>query len=291
MMRSTLLFVAAALLVGAADSARATDDAGPAKTGLIRVYVSDAKGAAVAADAATVTVELDYGGFKKSLETERKSWKASAEPAAEKKDDGKPKAPRSHGGQTVTKDGYVIEMVVEPLDEPPYGIGSWFEATAPFVAYQDGMKDAAPVEEPGKCKSCGMTLVAQDASFTGVVVVKFKDRSITAPGFAYPPADAPKTFDAATAELSSRLDEIDKLLAAGTLAEIRAPAAKFAATTRLLDRLAPAAARSKVVGYRRGLVMLWSGIDLLVDAGKADELKRLLGLVRAVLADLKKAAN
>jgi hypothetical protein len=291
MLRSTMLLVGAVLLFGGVRSAHAGKDDGPAKEGLVRIYVTDGGGVAVGGDQASVTVELDYGGFKKSLKTDAKA--SSKKPAAgvDKKDDGKAKTPEGHGGQAVTQDGYVIDMVVEPLDDPPHGASPWFESKAPFVAYQDSMKDTPPAEAPGRCKGCGMTLQVQPAAFNGVVVVKLKDRSVTASGFVFPPADAAKTLGAAAADISQHLDEMDKLVAAGTLEAIHAPADAIAANARLLDRLASDAARPRIAEIRRRLVALWDAIDAAIASGKADDVKKALAGFRTALADLKKQAN
>lgn len=281
MSRSTMSLFGLALLVGVACRVDAGKDDGPAKEGLVRVYVTDAKGAAVGGDGASVTVEVDYGGFKKSLMTEAKTAKKPAVPA--KKDDGAAKAPESHGGQSVTQDGYVVEMVVEPLDDSPYGASPWFESKAPFVAYQDSMKDAPPAEAAGKCKGCGMTMQVQAASFTGVVSVKLKDKTITASGFAYPPADAPKTLEAAANDIERRIDEIEKLVTAGTLADVRKSAEKIIATARLLDRVSPEWAREPVAKIRLRLLATEVGFA----AEKADDVTKAAFDCRLTCLDLK----
>ena len=300
MIRSTLLLLSGALLLAAAPRARA-EDAGPPKEGEVHVFVTGPKGEKIGGADATVTVYLDYGGFKKTLKMEAKAPPAPAAGAKkeedEKKKDEKEEGPETHGGQVVVSDGYAVEVAVDPIheekgakaeEEHGHGDDPWFEANAPLVAYQDSMKDAPPAEKAGKCAKCGMAMAVQPASFTAVVVVKLKDKSINAKGFQYPPADAPATLAAAADDIEKHLAEIDKLIAGSKLDDVHKVAEKVSTTAKLLEGLAPAAARDEVGKIGRKLVSLFETIDTAADAGKADDTKKALAEYRAALADLRK---
>ncbi len=300
-----LLLGAGVGLVGAHARAGEDEMKMPAQ-GEIRVFVSDAKGQPLAGDKASVTVYLDYGGFKKTLKAE-----AVAPKKEEAKEEGEEHGeahhgPETHGGQVVGSEGYTIELVVAVEDEEHEGEENegkevhegkeagghdidepYFEAKAPLVTYQDSMKDSPPAERPGKCAKCGMALAPQPASFTAVVVVKIGDKTINAKGFKYP-EDMPKTLAEAVKKIEAELAEIDGLVASKKLDDVHKAAERISKVAEHLGEIAPAADKGAATKLGKEIAHLFGAIDKAADAGKAEETKKVIAQYREKLAALKR---
>ena len=291
----------------AAGAARAGDDKKDAPAeGEVRVFVTDSKFVPVG-EGGSVTVYLDYGGFKKTLKTELvKPAAAKADPHAgmDKKQEEHKEA-ESHGGQSMEAEGYTVELAVQAPEAEKAGAKKdedkdadhekapdepYFKAMAQLVAYQDSMKDADPAEKPGKCAKCGMMLQANPAKFTAVVVVKIGTKTINAKGFVYP-EEGPKSLADAAAKIGALLDEIDGLVKAGKLDDVHKSAEKISKAAEHLDELSkalPAADHASATKLGTEIVGLFEEIDKTADAGKADETKKVIAQYRAKLEALKK---
>lgn len=253
------------------------DKTKPENEAEIRVVVLDAKGVPVGGDTAIVTINLDYGGFQKSLTAESVKAAAPAKVVA-----------GSHGGQTLTTDGYSIEVIVVPKKGPKAAApeGPYFKATAQIVAYQDSMKDAPPAEKPGKCANCGMSMAEHPATFTAVVALKVGDKTIEAKGFAYP-----ETLAAAATQIGGLLDQIDALIAGGKLSDVRSAADQVSRVAhRLDDDAAPLATADQTAAKKLGddVAALVDALGKASDANKPEDAKKAAAQIRTKLDALKK---
>lgn len=294
-----LLLGAGVALVGA--QARAGDDDKMPAQGEIRVFVSDPEGEPLGGDKASVTVYLDYGGFRKTLKTEAVAPKKEThEEEGEEKGEAH-HGPETHGGHVVSSEGHSIELVVAVEAEEHEGEGHekkegagghgidepYFEAKAPLVTYQDSMKDSPPSEKPGNCPKCGMRMAAQPASFTAVVVVKIGDKTINAKGFKYP-EDMPKTLAEAATRIEAELAEIDELVAGKKLEEVHKAAERISKVAEHLGEIAPAADKAAATKLGKEIGHLFEAIDKAADAGKAEDTKKVVAQYRDKLAALKR---
>lgn len=309
MRRSLLSLLLVPLL--AAGAARAGDDdkKSPPAEGELRVFVTDAKNMPVG-EGASITVYLDYGGFKKTLKTELVKPPAKKAGEKEEKKDEEHHGAESHGGQSIVSEGYTVEVAVEVLEaeheehgakkdedkdaEKEHAIDEpYFKATAPLVTYQDSMKDAPPAEKAGKCAKCGMAMEASAAKFTAVVVAKIGDKTINAKGFVWP-EEGPKSMADAAAKIDALLGEIDGLVAAGKLDDVHKKAEQISKVAEHLDELSkamPAADHAAATKLGTEIVGLFDAIDKAADAGKADDTKKVIAQYRAKLEALKKLAK
>jgi len=296
--RGAVFALGAGVLLLAGAAVAGEDEKKMPTEGEVRVFVSDPKGEPLGGDKATVTVYLDYGGFKKTLKTEAvKPKKAPAKEEGEDKEKGEAHhGPETHGGQVVTSDDYSIELVVA-VEEGEHEKGEkaeehaadepYFEAKVPLVVYQDSMKDAPPADKAGKCAKCGMNMTAQPAKFTAVVVVKVGDKTVNAKGFNYP-EERPKTLAEAAKKIEGQLAEIDELVAGKKLDDVHKVAGRISKVAEHLGDIAPAADKAALTRLGKEIVELFEAIDKAADAGKADDTKKVVGQYREKLAALKK---
>jgi hypothetical protein len=296
--RNATFLLGAGVLLLAGSAVAGEDEKKMPEQGEVRVFVSNPKGEPLGGDKATVTVYLDYGGFKKTLKTEAVTPKKDAGKKEEGEDKEKGEAhhgPESHGGQMMTSDDYTVELVVAVEEEHEKGEKAeehvidepYFEAKAPLVAYQDSMKDSPPAEKAGKCAKCGLDMKAQPAAFSAVVVVKVGDKTINAKGFKYP-EEMPKTLAEAAKKIESALAAIDELVAGKKLDDVHKVAEGISKVAEHLGEIAPAADKAALAKLGKEIVDLFEAIDKAADAGKADDTEKVMTQYREKLAALKK---
>ncbi len=270
-------FAACAVLLSA--TAFAKDKPKPDTQAEVRVVVLDPKGVPVGGDAATVTLDLDYGGFQKSHTAEAVKAAVPAKVVA-----------GSHDGQTSTFDGWSVEVVVVPRKGPkaPAPEGPYFKATVTVVGYQDSMK-CVLAEKPGPCPRCGMGMGEVPAPFKAVVVVKAGDKSVEATGFTWP-----ETVGDAAERIEAFLDEIDVVVAGEELAQVRGLGEKLVQVARRLDDDAEPLSKTYQAAVKKArdeIVALVEALGKAADAGKADEAKEVAAKLRTKVEPLKKFAK
>jgi len=287
--RGTVIALGAGILLVAGAAYAGDDEEKMPEQGVVHLFVSDPKGESLGGDKATVTVYLDYGGFKKTAKAEVVHPKTAAH--EEKDKDEVHHGIETHGGQVVTSDDYTVEMLVTAGEETPEEHAKMdephFEVKVSLVTYQDSMKDAPPAEKAGKCAKCGMAMQAHPAEFTAVVVVKVGDKTVNAKGFKYP-EEMPKSLAEAAKKIEGQLAAIDALVAGKKLDDVHKVAEGISKVAEHLGDIAPAADKAAVTKLGKEIVELFESIDKAADAGKADETKAVVAQYREKLAALKK---
>ena len=284
MTRALVLLSSALMALAPVTFVRAGDDSpkGPSD-GLLRVYVTDAKGEPVAGGKASVTAYLDYGGLKKTVTLDPVEPKKGA--------DVKDRGAGKHGGQVVKTDDDSVELLVvnDPASHPVAAPA--FEARIPLVVFQDSMKDAPPSEKPGACPKCGMAMEAHPATFSAVVTVKAGERTVTAKGFRYPADQGPKSIADAAKMIAGNLDRIDALITSGKLAGIRKVAKKVTGTTKSIVNLAaarPAGEQATVKKTADDIADACAVLTKSAKANNADECKKAVVRLRTLVSSLPK---
>ena len=298
--RHVVLTMSAGILLAATAAAGDTVETKSPAECEIRVFVSDRKGAFLGGDKASVTLNLDGAGDKRTLKTEAVAL-AKVEDKAETKEGAKadvvPLAAMTHGGKSILVEGYSIEFLVTGSTETRDGtrIAStavahpYFAANSPFVGYQDAMKCAPPSDKPGKCPKCGMEMTAQTSPFTAEVVVKIGERTLLAKGFQHP-RYAAMNFAGALQQIEGRLAEIDQLVSGKRLGDVHGVAAPISTLAESLEGFAPVADKAVVAGLGREIVLLLDALDRAATSGKVDEMQKVLAQYREKLAYLRKFA-